>query len=103
MAKTLKVYGFIKNRFESERSPNGSAQTRNVVAAHSVAEVLRLASITRAEYNWNGCVTGNADEIEIALSEPGVVFWTQPDERHRDASVWQRDDSGLRSQEGTAS
>jgi hypothetical protein len=24
---------------------------------------------------WNLCETGNSKEIEIAMSEPGVIFW----------------------------
>ena len=104
MAKKLKVYGFTMNRHEAIRAANGNQQTRNVVAAHSVAEVLRLSGMTRSDYNWRGCETGNADEIAVAMAEPGVVFWVELDMRYKlDPELYKRDDSGLRAQKGTAS
>ena len=51
-------------------------QTRDIVAAHSVAEVLRLAGIPRSTYAWSGDVTDNDEEVAVAMAEPGVVFST---------------------------
>lgn len=97
MAQTLKVYGFLISRADAIYGPNGSQQTRNVVAAHSIAEVLRLANITRTDFNWSGAVTGNLNEIAIAMTEPGVVFWVELDMRTGpNPEPYKRDDSGLR-------
>ena len=102
MAK-LKVYGFTKWRAAAIPAPNGNRQTRNVVAAHSVAEVMRLADMSRNDYNLSGSETGNADEIAVAMSEPGVVFWVEFYMARPNPKDYKRDDSGLRVQNGTAS
>lgn len=100
MARKLKVYGFLASHPDAIYGPNGSQQTRNVVAAHSVDEVLRLANITRSHYNWSGATTGNPREIAIAMTEPGVVFWVELDmQSGPNPQPYKRDDSGLRAQE----
>jgi len=70
-----KVYGWIGARPESRVQGNHHGQTREIMAAASVAEVLRLTGMTRGEFNRSGCETGNSEELEIALSKPRVVFW----------------------------
>lgn len=69
--KKLKVYGWYGFR---------ARQTREIVAAHSVAEVLRITGprwLTRDEI----VVTGNAHEIETAMRKPGTVFFHYNDDR----------------------
>jgi hypothetical protein len=69
MPRELKVHAWT--------SHVDGVQVRKVVAAHSVAEVLRLSDDTRATYAWRGGVTRNTREIEQAMSDPGTVFWTE--------------------------
>lgn len=88
MARQLKVYSWIYYRHELPARPNGNKQSREVVAAHSVAEVLRLAGITRSEYNWNGGPHASPFATKLALSEPGTVFYTSLDDR--DDSGWRK-------------
>lgn len=88
MARELKVYGWIGWRNEAKLAPNGSHQTREIVAAHSVAEVLRIAGITRSEYGYSGSETGNDEELAVALAEPGVVFWAALDASNRPGTEW---------------
>lgn len=83
MPRQLKVYGWIGLRPSSEQEnwKTFGSQARYIVAAHSVAEVCRLANIPRSTYNWTGCDTENEDELKTALSEPGVVFYRKLDLR----------------------
>lgn len=73
-SRRLKVYGWTGHRFECPPAPNGSHQTREIVAASSVAEVMRLSGRRRSGL-FNICETGNDEEIATAMAEPGVVFW----------------------------
>jgi hypothetical protein len=71
----LRVYGWRGWRPECPAAPNGSRQTRDIVAAHSRAEAARIAG---EKGPWAlDCLeeTGNTEEIAQALSEPGVIFW----------------------------
>lgn len=76
MASKLKVYGWTGYKI----SP-GSRQSRNIIAATSVAEVLRLAGIKRSEWAWSGGVTANPEDVRQAMSRPGVMFWRPLDDR----------------------
>jgi len=67
---TLKVYGWTGM---APGMPHN--QARFIVAAHSVAEVLRLTGMTRHQFNQNGCETGNLREVSRAMREPGTVFY----------------------------
>ena len=67
-ASKLKIYGW-----QSQRS---SDQTREIVAAPSRAAAARLAGYQRPDQMFNLGETGNSQEIEIATSKPGIVFWT---------------------------
>lgn len=69
----LQVYGWVSFR--------GRTQSREVVAAHSLAEVARIAGYKRPSQLFNLEDTGNGPEIAAALSEPGVIFWHPLDER----------------------
>lgn len=75
----LKVYGWTNpHRAECPPAPNGSRETREVVAATSKAEARRLGSkIPLSEINQAGALT----EINLAMASPGVVFW-RPATRH---------------------
>jgi hypothetical protein len=71
MTRQLKVYGWRNWR----HAPTFHGQTREVMAAHSVAEVMRTAGITRATWNHGGSITANDEEVALAMSKPGTVFW----------------------------
>lgn len=75
MTRQLKVYGWTYSRAACPPAANSSHQTREIMAAHSVAEVLRVAGISRRDFEWNGCETGNSAEVTLALANPGIVFW----------------------------
>ena len=70
--KKLKVYGWCGHRLEC---PEYHKQTREIVAAPSMAAAARAAGKNNARQLWNCCETGNAQEIKVAMKEPGVVFW----------------------------
>lgn len=76
----LRVFGWLGWRTECPQAPNGSRQTREIMAARSVSEILRTRGISRAEFQHNGDETGNQAEITLALSEPGRIFWRPLDD-----------------------
>lgn len=78
MNRKLKVYGWT-----GTKATPGSRQrqSRNIIAAHSVAELLRLTGIPRSQYSWSGGETGNAEELAAALAQPGVMLWRPLDDR----------------------
>ncbi len=96
MTKKLKVYSFVGRRSESPRAANGDISTEEIVASTSITEVCRIAGISRTDYNWRGRIVGPAtgDElrIELAMSKPGIIFWT-PEWQHflMGDSVWTED------------
>lgn len=72
----LKVYGWRSHRAECPPAPNGSHQTREIMAANSVAEVLRATGMTRSTWNSEGLgETGNPMEIAVAMADPGNIYW----------------------------
>ena len=71
----LKVYGWIGVRSACEPSANGSQQTREIVAAPSLAQVMRLTGLSRSYLTNYGCETGNEEELLVALGKPGTIFW----------------------------
>ena len=85
MSRPLKVYGWVGWHKDA---PGPHRQTREIVAAHSKAEAMRLGGLTRREFEHSGCETGNEEELRVALAEPGVVFWHGYSE-YRDV-VWRR-------------
>ena len=73
--RKFKVYGWRGWRNECEPAPNGSHQTREIVAATSLAAAARAAG---EKGPWAlDCVseTGNAQELDVALGSPNTVFW----------------------------
>lgn len=70
MAK-LKVYGWTG----INSSNPVHRQSRNIIAATSIAEAMRLTGTKRSFYNWSGSETHSPEEIAQAMSKPGVMFW----------------------------
>ena len=67
MAKRLKVYGGMVMRL--------TGQHRAVIAAHNASEVAAAIGNATAHYvrgYW--CVTGNENEIQIAMANPGKLM-----------------------------
>ena len=88
MARQLKVYGWRGRRLKSKSERNHHGQTREIMAAYSVAEVLRATGMTRGDWNHSGCETGNALELELALANPGRVFWSRYVDHMRGDCEW---------------
>jgi hypothetical protein len=87
----MKVYGGQSFRSEARPEPNGSRQTREIVAANSVAEVLRITGLTRYMFNTSWSETWNETELRVALADPGVVFWTELSGSFRGDAHWRAD------------
>jgi hypothetical protein len=68
----LKVYGWIGHR--REYNHNGHHQTRECMAAHSKAEVMRVLNV-RASDLFDFSETGNREECAVAMAKPLVNFW----------------------------
>lgn len=85
MTKKLKVYGWT--------GMSTYPQSRNIVAAYSVAEVLRITGMSRHDWNNGGDETGNDEELSIALAEPRVVFYQPLNARQGDN--WHRLDGSI--------
>jgi hypothetical protein len=85
MARKLKVYGWTGYRLECPPAPNGNHQTREVVAAASMAAAARAAG-ERSPRQMDMCESGNDEDIAQAMSKPGVVFWRPLNKR--DGSPW---------------
>jgi hypothetical protein len=81
MSRKLKTYGWVGSRLECPPAPNGNRQTREICAAHSQAELARIAGVKRPSNLWNLCETGNKEEVVKVLSEPLTVFWRPLDKR----------------------
>lgn len=73
MARELKVFGYTALNPYTNPSIR-EAQVRIIVAAHSVAELMRITGATRTEYNWSGAITGNDEEIAMAMIQPLTPF-----------------------------
>lgn len=74
----MKVYGWQGHRLECQTHHR---QTREIVAAKSKAAAARAAGYDRPAQMFNLCETGNRQEIETAMSKPGVVMWRPLDDR----------------------
>ena len=86
--KPLIVYGWLGYRIDCPPALNGSRQTREIMAARSISEVNRATGLSRNYLSNYAGETGNANEIEVAMSEPGVVFWKPLD--YRPEGGWTR-------------
>lgn len=80
--KQLKVYAWQGWRNECPPAANGNHQTREICAAPSAAAAARAAGVkSPARLGSNFGLTGNVHEIETAMKEPGVVFWSPLDKK----------------------
>jgi hypothetical protein len=72
--RELRVYGTTSFRSACPPAPNGSHQTREIIAAHSKTAAKRLAGwdVALSEV----CETGNEEELATAMAAPGVLFWS---------------------------
>jgi hypothetical protein len=81
MARKLKVYGWQGFRIEAGKAArNHRNQTREIAAATSMAACARAAGENSPRKLFGLCETGNDEECELALAEPGVVFWRPLDQ-----------------------
>jgi len=71
----IKVYGWQGWQPSLPPKRNGTQQSREIMAAKSVAEVLRATGMSRHEFNTYASETGNEAELALALACPGVVFF----------------------------
>lgn len=85
------MYGWPGWRQKSPTAPNGSRQTREIVAARSWAEASRAYG-QRIDRNF-ASTTGNEGEIAQAMSAPGVVFW-HPLHPYTPKPEWRRAEPG---------
>lgn len=82
--KGVRVYGVISWREEAVAAPNGNHQARHIYCGRQsdFAEKIGCSMRHLAVY---GCKTGNAEEIALASSKPGVVFWR---DEHAPGKPW---------------
>jgi hypothetical protein len=77
----MRVFGWTGQRSEAKGLPspgggrNHHGQTREIVAANTQAEMLKITGMSRHTYKQTGSETGNEEEILVANNEPGVIFW----------------------------
>lgn len=83
----LKVYG--KTGFREEAPAH--RQTREIIATTSwvLAAIAFRSSVYQAR-TW-GSVTGNEEELRVALAKPGVLFWRPLD--HHGPGGWREVES----------
>ena len=79
----MKVYTWNGFRHDAKVEGNRSAQTREIVAAKSLAEVIRITGLTRGYLTNYGSTTVNPEDVAAAMQEPGVVFWAPLNGPHR--------------------
>lgn len=82
MSSRLRVYGW--------RAARKGKQTREIMAAASVAEVMRRTGLTRGEWKHSGAETRNREEIAIATAQPGRLFWRPLNQLESDRD-WESD------------
>lgn len=78
MTRKLKVFGW--------RFFRRGAQTREIMAAPTIKAVREAAGLSRRDWEFSGCETGNKEEVEQAMGTPGVVFYREINAR--DGSEW---------------
>lgn len=70
MAREMKVYGWVP--FQKGKQVRAIVAAQSFAAASRASEAANLGKIRREYVS----VTGNQDELEVALSDPGTVFVT---------------------------
>ena len=90
MPRKLKVFAWMGHRgAASDLNPNRNPQTREIMAAPSMAAISRQLDFSPRSVDM--METGNEVEIQVAMAEPGVIFW-QPISEHRNTpESWRRD------------
>lgn len=73
-----------KLKFFSTHMMTPDGQVEAVVAARSKKQAAILYSMTISSFNQWCSETGNAQKIEAAISQPGVVFARPLDDRKAD-------------------
>ena len=74
-----------------KRGPDGRRVfTREIMAAQSIAEVLREAQIRRGDFEYRRRVTNNPADCEWALAHPHQACWRPEDMRVADQVPWRR-------------
>lgn len=73
--KKIKVYGWTGFRSECVPRPNGSRQTREIVAGRTKAAIRDSFGSGNKPPASEIIETGNDTELALAGSEPGRVFW----------------------------
>lgn len=75
MSGALKVYRWTNWRSDLPPAANGNRQSHEVMAAPSVAAVMRATGLSRHILAHSLGETGNDEDIATALSKPGTVFY----------------------------
>jgi hypothetical protein len=70
-----KVYGWSGFRSECPPRPNGSRQTREIVAGRSKFAIRESFGSTNKPIASEICETGNDVELALSTAEVGRVFW----------------------------
>lgn len=81
MARRLRVYGWIWHM--------AGKQVRCVVAATSMKAVARIVGVNDPRQVFNLGETGNVQEHEVAMREPGVAMFSDLD-APREGREWTR-------------
>jgi hypothetical protein len=87
MPRELKVFGYTGHRREAYKDRNVHGQTREVIATTTKAEAHRMSGLSRALFDRSVSITGNEEEVALAMSSPGTVFW-QPDNYPARTGEW---------------
>ena len=89
--KAPKVYGMLVHAprdWAVESAPNGGRQVRVIAAVPSMAAFQRLLDSHRLGVSLYTCreyasTTGNATEVEVATSQPGILFRSETTSHRR--------------------
>jgi len=71
----VKVYAITRWISKREPAVNGNQQARCIVATTSMKQAAALLGVSYSHFREYGNQTGNAEEIKLAESSPGAVFW----------------------------
>lgn len=69
--------------WQGHRKEAPKRATREIVAAFSKSHAARLAGFRYVSHMFNLNVTASELEVQTAMAEPGVVFWSPLDQRPR--------------------
>lgn len=80
----MKVYGWIDSTNKEWAERPWVHQVRCIIEAPSMAHIARVMEVNSPASLFNLSETGNADEIALATSKPGVIFWRHLDDVNGD-------------------